>query len=73
MAYFLALQLSNPVEDGRLVLLFADSQIRIVELRMDTLALQEATYRNMMGRRDAEDTTAGRTQLKCQSCEGEPI
>ncbi|CAK9066831.1 unnamed protein product [Durusdinium trenchii] len=50
--------------DGRLVLLFADSQIRIVELRMDTLALQEATYRNMMGRRDAEDTTAGRTQLK---------
>ncbi|CAK9008099.1 unnamed protein product, partial [Durusdinium trenchii] len=47
------------LEDGRLVLLFADSQIRIVELRMDTLALQEATYRNMMGRRDAEDTTAG--------------
>lgn len=38
------------LEDGRLALLFADSHVRILELRADSLALQEALHSSMLGR-----------------------
>lgn len=43
------------LEDGRLALLFADSHVRILELRADSLALQEALHSSMLGRPGKED------------------
>ncbi|CAE7558420.1 unnamed protein product [Symbiodinium sp. CCMP2456] len=59
------------MEDGRLALLFADSHVRILEIRKGQLAVQEALHRSMRGAGADVDIESLESESESRSLPGE--